>query len=131
MTDQERAMIVAVGNALRSQPMSWSAIDEGMKQTVIEIMRPRPSFTADQRMYLDCWWLSIVQNQLDAINGRLPTNTVVSPRVDGDGNLWLSADLFTDAVEPQMRLYAILENLLELELHYHESDYWPVEEMEF
>lgn len=130
MTEQERAIITAVGDAIRSNPTSWEAIPDEQKQVIIEIMRPRPAFSADQRSYLRHWWLSCNDSVVDAINKKLPRYHSVRPAIDVNGNKWLSADLFTDAVEPQMRLHAILPTLLGLELHYLEDDVWPVLEDE-
>ena len=126
MTEQEYATIVAIGDAIRANPVSWHEIDPNMQSVVIEIMRPRPSFSPEQRSFLDRWWLSVDDWELDAINAKLPAQTVVTPRLDGDGGKWINADLFTDAVEPGMRLHAILSDLLGLTLHYLEDDYWPV-----
>lgn len=127
MKPQEIALITAIGDSLRSQPMSWDQIPGDMKQSVIEIMRPKPSFTEQQRAYLNRWWLAVDADDIAAINNLLPPNTVCSPRVDTLSGLWLSADLFTDAVDAGSRLGAILPLLLTLELHYHEDDFWPVE----
>jgi hypothetical protein len=126
MTEQEYATIVAIGDAIRANPVSWDSIDSRMQSVVIEIMRPRPSFSPEQRAFLDRWWLAVEHTRLAAINAKLPANTIVTPRIDGDGGKWISADLFTDAVEPGMRLHAILDDLLRLTLHYLEDDYWPV-----
>ena len=126
MTEQELATIVAIGDAIRANPVSWDSIDPNMQSTVIEIMRPQPSFSPEQRSFLNRWWLSVDDARLAAINDKLPANTVVAPRMDSDGGKWISADLFTDAVEPGMRLHAILSDLLGLTLHYLEDDYWPV-----
>jgi hypothetical protein len=126
MTEEERATIVAIGDALRANPVSWDAINPEMQAVVMEIMRPRPSFTPEQREFLNHWWLQVDDTKLATINDKLPPNTVVTGRIDKDGNKWICADLFTDSVEPDMRLHAILDDLLGLELHYHEEDFWPV-----
>jgi hypothetical protein len=128
MTPQQIATITAIGDAIRSQPMSWDQIPEEMKETVIAIMRPTPSFTPEQRAFLNHWWLAVDADDVDAINALMPENHVCSPRSDGAGGLWLSADLFTDAVDPGSRLGAILPLLLGLTLHYHEDDFWPSQE---
>jgi len=129
MTPEEIALITAIGDALRSQPMSWDQIPEGMKETVIEIMRPRPSFTVQQRAFLDHWWLEVDGDGIDAINALMPQNHVVSPRIDTNGGLWLSADLFTDAVDEGSRLHAILPLLLSLPLHFLEEALFPQDEV--
>jgi hypothetical protein len=127
MTPEEIALITAIGDAIRSQPMAWDQIPEGMKEHVIAIMRPMPSFTEQQRTYLNHWWLSVDADDIAAINALMPTNNVCSPRLDTEGGMWLSADLFTDAVDDGSRLNAILPLLLGRPLHYHEDDFWPVE----
>jgi hypothetical protein len=126
MTEAELAMIIAVGDALRAEPVSWDRMPGDRKAIVMEIMRPKPSFTPEQRSFLNRWWLLVSDAKVTAINSKLPANTVVSPRIDGEGNKWISADLFTDSAEPGMRLNAILDDLLGLTLHYHEDDFWPV-----
>lgn len=130
MTEQERAMIVAIGDALRANPISWEQIDQQTMATVIAIMEPRPTFTPEQRGFLDHWWLEVNDEQLAEINAKLPSHNVVSPRLDNEGSKWISADLFTDAALPGKRLYAILPELLSLALYYHEDDSWPVMESE-
>jgi hypothetical protein len=125
MTPEQIETITAIGDALRSQPMSWDQIPEGMKETVIEIMRPNPSFTPEQRAFLNHWWLEVDADDVDAINDLMPENHVVSPRIDTNGGLWVSADLFTDAVDEGSRLNSILPLLLGRALHYHEEDFWP------
>jgi hypothetical protein len=126
MTPEEIAMIVAVGDSLRANPVSWNEIDEQQKNIVIEIMRPRPNFDAQQRSFLDRWWLLVNDEQLAEINESLPPHTVCAARLDGEGKKWLCADLFTDAVDEGSRLYSVLPMLLNLTLHYHEDEYWPV-----
>ena len=126
MTDQEIATIVTIGDAIRANPVSWDSMDANMQSVVMEIMRPKPTFDEDQRRLISYWWLAVDDTRLAAINTKLPRNTQVWPRVDGDGNKWISADLFTDAAEPGMRLHAVLPELLGLTLHYLEDDHWPV-----
>jgi hypothetical protein len=125
MTPEQIETITAIGDALRSQSMSWNQIPEGMKGTVIEIMRPRPFFSSEQRAFLDHWWLAVDEEELEEINAAMPPGHLCDPRIDTDGGMWLSADLFTDAVDGGSRLNAILPLLLELPLHYHEDDFWP------
>ena len=95
---------------------------------IIEIMRPKPTFDNEQRTFLERWWMAIDDAELASINAKLPANTVVSPRIDGDGGKWICADLFTDAVEASGRLHAILDDLLGLTLHYLTEDYWTVDD---
>lgn len=126
MNEQELAAILAVGDALRANLVAWGQIPDAQKQVVTEIMRPRPVFSEEQRSFLNRWWMKVDDAKLAAINAKLPANTVVRPRIDIDGNNWISVDLFTDAVEPGMRLHEILNDLLGLTLYYLEDDHWPV-----
>ena len=130
MTQEEYQTIVAIGDALRANPMSWDQIPEEMKQTVIAIMKPRPSFSSEQRDFLARWWLQVNDEQLEAINATMPPHTVCAPRLDINGNKWLNADLFTDAVEENGRLSGALPLLLGLQLHYLTEENWPSEEVE-
>jgi hypothetical protein len=127
MTEQEYATIVAIGDALRANPMSWDQIPEEMKATVIGIMKPRPSFTPEQRDFLSRWWLQVDDEKLEQLNATMPPNTVCSPRIDAEGNKWLNCDLFTDAVEDGGRLAKSLPLLLGMQLHYLPAEYWPAE----
>lgn len=126
MTEEQMAAIVAIGDSLRAKPVSWDEIPEQQKQIVIDIMRPRPTFSDAQKSFIRRWWMRVDDARLASINAALPANTIVSPRVDVDGNKWISVDLFTDAVEPGMRLHRALDQLLGLELHYLEDNAWPV-----
>lgn len=130
MTEQEIEMIRSVGDALRAAPVSWDEIDDQTKQIITETMRPCPTFTGEQRSFLNLWWLKVDEEQLRSINEELPTGNVCEARIDGNGDMWLSADLFTDAVDEGARLNNVLPMLLSLQLHYHETDFWPQESIE-
>lgn len=126
MNEEEMQTIVAIGDQLRAMPMAWDAIPEQHKQVIINIMRPAPTFMPEQRDFLRLWWLEVDDTKLTAINAKLPRNSKVWPRVDGQGKKWISADLFTDAAEPGLRLHAVLPELLGLTLTYLEDSHWPV-----
>jgi hypothetical protein len=129
MTPEQIATITAIGDAIRAQPMAWNQIPEGMKETIVAIMRPMPSFTPEQRSFLNHWWVAVDSGDVAAINALMPYGHICAPRIDNDGGLWLSADLFTDSVDDGSRLSAILPLLLSHQLHYHDDDFWPVDEM--
>lgn len=127
MTEQEIQTIIDIGDALRAQPMSWDQIPPETKETVISIMRPNPSFIPEQRDFLSRWWMQVDDDSLNVINQSLPSHTVCSPRLDVNGDKWLCADLFTDAVEESGRLRSLLPLLLSLQLHYKTTEDWPLQ----
>jgi hypothetical protein len=126
MTEEQMQTLIAIGDQLRAMPLAWDQIPEQHKQIIINIMRPAPTFTAEQRSFLNRWWMQVDDEKVAELNGKLRRNSRIWPRVDGDGNKWISADLVTDAAEPRLRLHAILPELLGLTLVYHEESYWPV-----
>lgn len=129
MTPEQQQIMYSIGDALRAQPMSWNQIPEGTKQTVIGLMQPGATgFTAEQRTFLDWWWMKVDQARLAQINAKMPQNTICDPRVDAQGDGYLSADLFSDAILPDARLQEVLPLLLDLTLRYLPADYWPVNE---
>jgi hypothetical protein len=129
MTEEQTAILTAIGDALRSQPMTWNGIPSDMKETVIGLMNPGPrGFEPDQRTFLNWWWMEVDDAKLATLNSKMPPHNVISPRLDAEGNKYISADLFTDAVLPGSRLSAILPDMLDLVLVYRPEDTWPVEE---
>ena len=121
--------MIAIGDALRAEPMSWNDIPEQMKATVIAMMQPGTTgFTPEQRQFLNWWWMEVDDEKLEAINDKMPPNSVISPRLDDFGNKYICADLFTDAVLPDGWLHPILDEMLDLVLVYRPENVWPVEE---
>lgn len=127
MTPEQQAIMFAIGDALRAQPMSWNQIPEDTKQTVIALMQPAATgFTPEQATFLNWWWMKVDAVRLAQINSSLPPHTVCEPRIDDVGDGFISADLFSDAVLPDSRLEPILPQLLDLTLQYLPPSYWPV-----
>ena len=127
MTEEQIAIMTAIGDALRAQPMSWNEIPQETKDVVIGLMNPGiTGFTPEQRTFLNWWWMKVDAARLAQINSAMPPNTVCEPRIDGDGDGFISADLFSDAVLPDSRLEAVLPMLLDLTLRYLPEDYWPI-----
>lgn len=128
MTPEQQAIMFAIGDALRAQPMSWNEIPEETKSVVIGLMQPGATgFTPEQRTFLDWWWMKVDEARLSQINANMPPHNIVSPRIDGQGDGFICADLFSDAVLPDSRLASVLPLLLDLTLQYLPPDYWPTE----
>jgi len=130
MTEQEMQILMAIGDALQAQPLSWNDLPEEYKQTVIALLEPKPSFTPEQVDFLQRWWMEVDDETLAAINADMPEGNVIHPRTDAEGKRFISADLFTDAVLPGSRLEPILTHLLGLTLVYRPAETWPVSEGE-
>lgn len=126
MTEEQQQIMFAIGDALRANPMTWNEIPAETRETVIALMQPSVTgFTPEQATFLNWWWMKVDTARLNQINANMPPNNVVAPRVDGVGDEFISADLFSDAVLPDSRLEPVLPMLLDLTLRYLPANYWP------
>lgn len=131
MTEEQQQIMFAIGDALRANPMTWNEIPAETKDTVIALMQPGVTgFTPEQRTFLNWWWMKVDSVRLSQINASMPPHTVCAPRIDGVGDGFISADLFSDAVLPDSRLYDVLPLLLDLTLRYLPPEYWPANDAE-
>jgi len=128
MTEEEKQFLYSVGDQLRATPMSWSQIPAEQQTAIIQILKPRPNFSADQREFLSWWWAQVDAQTVETINSNMPSHHVVAPRADANGMLYVNADLFTDAVLPGDRLNRILSSLQDSTLVYRTAEDWPEQE---
>lgn len=87
-------------------------------------LMPNPCFTDEQRFWLGKWVLPVDTETLDELNGLMPPNNVIAPRVAEDETLWINADLLSDALDDR-RLSAALPVLGTLPLTYVHTIVWP------
>jgi len=127
MSPEEIAAITAVGDALRAAPRPWSALTGQEQSTLRQALMPDPSFTPDQLDYLHRWWLPVTADQLAALNAAAPERMDIAPRPDAAAQLYVSADLLSDALDGR-RLAALLPVLSSLVLTYEDTIEWPVAE---
>lgn len=124
MTEEELQMIVAVGDSMRANPRAWSELTEHEKAVIIAVLKPQPVFTAEQRAFIAKWWMQVSDSDVNAINASMPANSRCVPRLDVNGEKWVSCDFFTDALEGR-RLSSLVPVLQGLTLEYKTSEDWP------
>lgn len=127
MPPDKKAALIAIGDSLRGSPKAWRDIAKANKDTIKELLRPVNGFSQDQREFISKWYIEVTQATVDAINAAMPPHTICEPRVDNDGKLFLSCDLFTDA-EDGGRLKDILPLIQSITLVHKTDDQWPVQE---
>lgn len=130
MPADKKAALVAVGDSLRASPKAWNEIGKSSKDTIKELLRPGTrGFSEDQRQFVRFWYVEVDQAVVDAINAAMPPYHRVEPRMDKNGKLFLSSDLFTDA-DDNGPLKAILPIIEKIKLKYKLDDEWPVADEE-
>lgn len=125
MTPEEISAITAAGDLLRANPMPWEDLPQEASAVLAAALMPAPSFTLEQRGYLNLWWLPVSQEGLSALNALCPPDTILTARAQVDGSLYLNADLLSDALEGG-RLAALLPILKTMTLTYFLPEDWPV-----
>lgn len=127
MTPEEQQLVESVGDAIRTNPRPWNDLTS-TEQAVLQaaLMPGVDGFTDEQRAYLGRWWLQCTQADVDAVNALIPPpeNTVITARTGLDGNLYLSADLLSDALQGKA-LSHTLDILKTLVLRYQPE--WPAD----
>ncbi len=126
LTEQQIEEMVALSAPLMENPLPWVELSQE-QQAAFRLLMPQPSFDSVQRHFLSLWWLPFPSELIDDLNAGCPTGTQIVPREDGDGGLWLSADLLSDALDGR-RLSALLPILETLPLIYRPAETWPVAE---
>ncbi len=129
MTPEQLAAIVAVGDSIRANPVSWDGLSASDRATLEAALMPEPSFQPIQREYLSRWWLPVTAPQLAALNAACPADTCITGRAQTGGQLYVCADLLSDALRGG-RLAALLPVLRTLTLTYFLADEWPVPDPE-
>lgn len=130
MSPEQIAAVTAAGDSLRADPRPWSELTAFETAVLKGGLLPHPSFSDDQRSYLQLWWLEVTETQITALNKLCPPDTDITGRDGGDGKLYLSADLLSDALEGG-RLKDLLPLLSVLTLCYRLPEAWtPVKNAE-
>lgn len=125
MSPEQINAVTAVGDSLRADPRPWNELTAFETAVLKGGLLPRPCFSDDQRAYLQLWWLEATAAQITALNKLCPPDTQITGRDGGDGKLYLSADLLSDALEGG-RLKDLLPPLSTLTLAYRLPDTWPI-----
>lgn len=130
MTQEQIETLIELSAPLVDSPLPWSQLSAEQREAFRWLMpEPGVGFDEDQRFYLNRWWLPVTPEQVGELNSLMPPNSRVAPRLDGDGNQWLCADLLSDAADDG-RLAALWPILSELPLTYRTPEMWPVEDDE-
>ena len=124
MSPEQIAAVTAAGDSLRADPRPWSELTAFETAVLKGGLLPHPSFSDDQRNYLQLWWLEATPSQITAINKLCPPDTDITGRDGGDGKLYLSADILSDALE-EGRLKNLLSVISKLTLVYKLAEDWP------
>lgn len=127
MTPEQLTAIVAVGDSIRANPVSWDALAAPARATLEAALMPEPSFVPLQRDYLSRWWLPVTAPQLAALNAACPADTVLIGRPQTGGQLYVCADLLSDALQGG-RLAGLLPVLRTLTLTHFLPAEWPNED---
>ncbi len=126
MTPEEVDLLRELSAPLVADPLPWGGLTFE-QQSAFRLLMPGPSFTSDQRGWIDLWWLPVTEESLADLNALCPANTALSGRVDVEGNLFVSVDLLSDALDGG-RLAALLPALETLPLTFKATEEWPMEE---
>lgn len=98
MSKEKTLALAQLVAAQKSDPTTFSKLApadlDGVKTELVP--NDKQAFTADQRFWLERWWLPCTKADVDSINALLPANTRVEP-LNSAGSLYLCADLKTDS----------------------------------
>lgn len=110
---------------LDTNPISWVNFTSTQRDLLRETLRPDGPFTDAQRELLRDRWLPVTETQLAKARSLLPERVSIHAIADIDGDLWLSADLLTDCMEPTDTYSAIAPILATLPITLLDGDRWP------
>ncbi|HWL54268.1 MAG TPA: hypothetical protein VNQ90_17645 [Chthoniobacteraceae bacterium] len=128
MTPEEIDLLRDLSAPLVEHPLPWSGLS-GEQQAAFRLLMPRPTFTDEQREWVSLWWLPVTVQQVADINAVVPAGNQYPGREDLDGDLFISVDLLSDALDSG-RLAALLPILQSLPLTYKLPEEWPVPDLE-
>lgn len=94
------------------------------QEDAFRLLMPLPKFDADQRHFLARLWLQVTSEQIDDINASMPAGRRVSGVAYDEEQLFLGADLLTDALDGRS-LSSILHIIETLPLTYIKPEKWP------
>lgn len=114
--------IVAAGESLEANPRAWSELSAN-EQTVLRAIMPQPSFTPLQRAWMATWWMACTAEQVAELNATTD-GMRIEPREDVNGNLFVGADLLSDALDNRT-ISECLPILEQMTLHRKADSDWP------
>ncbi|HWL51757.1 MAG TPA: hypothetical protein VNQ90_04940 [Chthoniobacteraceae bacterium] len=125
MTPEEIDLLRGLSAPLVENPLPWSGLSDE-QQSAFRLLMPDADtgFTEEQRTWISLWWLPVSRKEVDDLNALCPENTVIASRQDLDGDLFISVDLLSDALDGG-RLAALLPILHSLPLSYQLPEAWP------
>jgi hypothetical protein len=126
MTEEQQQLLIEASAPLLINPQPWVELSQELKE-LFYLLFPRPSFSDEQRYWLQFWWLPVTNEIVDQLNALCPPMTQVSTRVDVEGNQFIPASLLSDAVDGR-RLSMLLPILQLLPLAYKAEEDWPIPE---
>ena len=116
-------------NYLKTNPgFSWATLPAEHRELMSSLVRPTGSFSQEQIDFLKDFWLVVSPEQLEEMQGKLPSRLGLTPRETLEGSLCLLAALLTDSQRPADTWEAIGEDLAELEIRYIPVEEFPLEE---
>lgn len=126
MTPEDVELLRSLSAPLVESPLPWSELSPE-QQSAFRLLMPSPFFAPEQRGWIDLWWLPVTEGVIVDLNALCPANTLLSGRVDLEGNFFVSVDLLSDALDGG-RLAALLPMLEALPLTYKAPEDWTMEE---
>ena len=124
MTQDQIDLLIELSAPLVGDPKSWLEVSTEQREAFMLLM-PSDFFTPEQYYWLSFWWLPSSVEGLAALNSLCPPNTTITGREDIHGDLFVSCDLLSDALNGGS-LSALLPILKTLPLTYKHAEEWPV-----
>ncbi|HWL53875.1 MAG TPA: hypothetical protein VNQ90_15655 [Chthoniobacteraceae bacterium] len=125
MTPEEIDLLRDLSAPLVENPLPWSELSSE-QQSAFRLLMPDADtgFTEEQRTWINLWWLPVSAEQAADIKAKAPTGNQYPGREDIHGDLFVSVDLLSDALDGG-RLAALLPILETLPLTYKPPEEWP------
>lgn len=128
MTPEQIELLQELSAPLVENPLPWTDLS-AEQQAVFRLLLPDPVFTDDQREWINLWWLPVTPQQIADIKTLIPSGNEYPGREDVNGDLFLSCDLLSDALDGG-RLAELLPILETLPLTYKLPEDWPTPPIE-
>lgn len=123
MTQNQIDLLIELSAPLVDTPKSWLELSVAQRDAFM-LLLPSESFTEVQYYWLSFWWFKSSVEVLASLNQLCPPNTMITGREDIYGDLYISCDLISDALNVG-RLSALLPILETLPLTYKPAEEWP------
>lgn len=125
MTPEEIEAAQQASADMVENPTPWSELTP-LQQSIFRSLLPQPSFSPEQREYLNRWWMPFSQEEIDIINSSSPTWMKFSGK-EKDGQLYLCCDILSEGVLENGPLSSIMSLLGSKPLTYILPEEWEVE----